>query len=164
MRDTNGLHRLFYFFIVICALIFFSGCAEKTTTSQVDLPIVSNTVENNSDIELPTDMKWDSDSSIAINTTSFRGGVMHYSGRVEINSLKEFIIASMVKHQWKQVGEASYKNILLAFVKPNRTCLVVISEGFGGSLGNTNVTLYITDDKTASKGLNPFGEPMKKNY
>jgi len=161
MIKNTGTYRLLSWVFVICALFFFSGCADKTSTSQVDLPIVSNVVDNNSDIELPSDMKWDNDDSIAINTTSFRGGIYRYSGRVEINSLKEFIIASMKKHQWKQVGEASYKKILLAFSKPNKTCMVVIDEGFVGSLGNTNVTLYITADISASKGMNPFGEPMK---
>jgi hypothetical protein len=161
MIKNTGNCRLFSWVLVICALFIFSGCAEKTSTSQVDLPIVSNTVDNNSDIELPSDMKWNSDDSIAINTNSFRGGIYRYSGRVEINSLKEFITASMKKHLWKQVGEASYKNILLAFTKPNKTCMVVINEGFGGSLGNTNVTLYITVDTSAAKGMNPFGEPVK---
>lgn len=162
MIKTFGNYRLFYCFLAICIIFFFTGCADKQTTSQIDLPIVSNTVDNNADIELPADMKWDSDDSMAINTDSFRGGIMRYSGRVEINSLKEFITAAMQKHQWKRVGEAAYKNILLAFTKPNKTCMVVISEGFGGSLGNTNVTLYITVDKSASKGMNPFGEPLKQ--
>ncbi len=161
MVKITGNYRLFYCLVVIFALFFFTGCADKASTSQVDLPVVSNNVDNNPDIELPSDMKWDSDDSMAINTDSFRGGILHYSGRVEINSLKDFIIASMKRHGWKQVGEASYKYILLAFTKPNKTCMAVINEGFGGSLGSTYVTLYVTVDKVATKGMNPFGEPVK---
>jgi len=161
MSKSTGKLRLFSSILIICTLFFFSGCAEKTPTSQMDLPIVSATVDYNSDIELPSDMKWDRDNSMAINTDSFRGGIFRYSGRVQINSLKDYIIASMKKHQWKQVGEASYNKILMAFTKPNKTCMVVISEGFIGSLGNTDLTLYITVDTSAAKGLNPFGEPVK---
>ncbi len=161
MSKTTEKFRLLLMVLIVCALFLFSGCANKPTTSQVDLPIVSATVDNNSDIELPSDMKLDRDESIAIKTDSFRGGIIHYSGRVEINSLKDFILSSMKNHGWKLAGEASYKKILLAFTKPNKTCMVVIAEGFGGPLGNTAVTLYITVDTTAAKGLNPFGEPTK---
>lgn len=139
--------------LIACALFVLSGCAEKTSTSQVDLPAISNTVGNNPDIELPSDMKLDNDDSMAINTDSFRGGVLHYSGRVEINSLKDFIVASMENHHWKLVGEASYKRILLAFIKPNKTCMTIIKEGIGGSWGNTEVTLYLTVDKSGGKGI-----------
>jgi hypothetical protein len=131
---------------------FFSGCADKSSTSQGELPVISNSVENISDIELPADMKWESEKSMNIKTDSFRGGILNYAGRVEINSLKDFIIASMKKKQWKHVGEASYKNILLAFTKPNKTCMVVLSEE-GGIMGNTLATLYVTVDSTGSKGM-----------
>jgi hypothetical protein len=161
MSKATEKTRLLLMIFIACALLLFSGCATKPTSSQVDLPIVSATVDFNSDIELPSDMKLDRDESMAIKTDSFRGGILHYSGRVEINSLKDFILTSMQNHKWKLAGEASYKNILLAFTKPAKTCMIVISEGFGGSLGSTHVTLYITNDTTASKGLNPFGESVK---
>lgn len=77
-----------------------------------------------------------------------------------MNSLKEFIVSSMASNKWKLVGEASYQNIMLAFVKPNKTCMVTITDGFGGSMGDTKVNLYVTADLAAVKGLNPFGEPV----
>ena len=66
----------------------------------------------------------------------------------------------MKNNKWKLVGEASYQNVMLAFIKPNKTCMVTLSEGFGGSLGKTHVKLYVTVDLAAAKGLNPFGEPI----
>jgi len=105
-------------------------------------------------------MKWDSEKSMAIKTDSFRGGIMHYAGRVEINSLKEFIIASMKKRQWKHVGEASYKNILLAFTKSNKTCMVVLSEE-SGLYGNTLATLYVTVDSGGGKNTGSMNDSLK---
>ncbi|MCP3899542.1 MAG: hypothetical protein GY707_07510 [Desulfobacteraceae bacterium] len=153
--------RLMLSGILILLLTVLSGCVDKTPQADVDLPEVSTTIEGISDIELPADMKWKNKDSMVIKTESFKGGVLTYSGRVEINSLKDFIISSMMKNKWKHVGEASYKNMLLAFTKPNKTCLVTLTEGFGGSLGKTHATLYVTVDLAAAKKLNPFGEPMK---
>jgi hypothetical protein len=157
-------------FLVLCTLLLFTGCAEKNynmntntdsnTDSQDEIPMPSTSVGSYPDIELPSDMKWDGRGSMAINTDSFSGGILKYSGRVETNSLKDFMIASMKKHQWRHVGEASYRNMLLAFTKPNKTCMAIISEGFGGSYGLSYITLYVTVDKIAAKGSS-YDEPTK---
>ncbi len=146
---------------MLLSMIVLSGCADKSTQTENDLPSVSSMAEGNNDIELPSEMKWNSKDSMVIKTDSFKGGILQYSGRVEVNSLKDFMVASMLKNKWKHVGEASYKNILLAFTKPNKTCMITLTEGIGGSLGKTNATLYITVDEAAAKRLNPFGEPIK---
>lgn len=140
---------------------FISGCATTTSTPNMDVPPVSNSIESHSDIVLPSDLKWDSKKSMAIRTASYTGGIYHYSGRVEVNSLREFIKASMANNKWKLVGEASYESTMLAFIKPNKTCMVTISESVGGFLGTTHVDLYVTVDLAAAKGLNPFGEPVQ---
>jgi hypothetical protein len=47
---------------------------------------------------------------------------------------------------------------MLAFTKPSQTCMMVISEGF---MGKIQLTLYISIDKTAAAGMNPFGETIQ---
>ena len=49
----------------------------------------------------------------------------------------------MKRNQWKLLSEMSYGNTLLAFVKPNKTCMVSITESFG-RFGDTEVALYVT--------------------
>jgi hypothetical protein len=142
-----------------------SGCTSSMYGSSnpsisPEMGPVANLVGNFEDIELPVDLKWNSEKSMAIRTDSFKGGILNYSGRVELSSLKDFIITSMENKKWKLVGEAQYKNVLLAFTKPNRTCMVVLDEGVGGSFGTTSVTLYVTVDIAAAGQLNPFGEPI----
>ena len=159
MSKYTDNRRVFYCFLVICAVFFFAGCAEKSTTSQDDLPLLSNTVGTYSDIELPSEMKLDSNKSVSMNNNSFSGGILKYSGRVEANSLREFLIASMKKHQWRHAGEASYGDTLLAFVKPNKSCMAIISEGLGGLYGYTYVSLYVTFDKTSGKAAGLYEEP-----
>jgi hypothetical protein len=134
-----------------------SGMTGETDTSMPlpsdDLAPVATMVESYGDIELPIEMTLSQDKSIAMRTDSFQGGIHSYSGRVQINSLRDYIIVSMRNNKWKLVGEASYKDVMLAFRKPNKTCMFVLSEG----LGQTKANLYVTVDVSAEKGLNPFG-------
>lgn len=149
----------------LCGLVllmaFLTGCMSGMTgetDSSVplesgDLAPVATMVESYGDIELPIEMTLSQDKSIAMRTDSFQGGIHSYSGRVQINSLRDYIIVSMRNNKWKLVGEASYKNIMLAFKKPNKTCMFVLSE----SLGTTQANLYVTADLGEANKLNPFG-------
>ena len=153
-------------FVLICLFTFYSlsvltGCASQSSMEKpAEIAPLPHVVNNFDDIQLPAEMKLDQKKTMAIKTDSFRGGILHYSGSIEILSLRDFVIASMKNNQWKLVGEASYNNILLAFTKPNKTCMVTLENGFGGSLGSTYLTLYLTVDLTAGQKLNPFGEPI----
>lgn len=146
------------YLVLFMSLMVFSGCAMPTSTNTASsVPPVSNNVEGHDDIVLPADLKLDSSKSMSIITDSFTGGMYHYRGKIEQNSLKEYVKVSMTNNQWKLVGEASYKNVMLAFIKPNKTCLVSIADD---SVDSTNVSLYVTVDLASAKGLNPFGEPV----
>jgi hypothetical protein len=126
-----------------------------------ELAPVTTMVESYGDIELPLEMTLLSDKSIAMRTDSFQGGIHSYSGRVQIGSLKDYIIASMRNNKWKLVGEASYKNVMLAFTKPNRTCMVVLSEGVSAGF-KTQADFYVTVDVAAMNQLNKFGAPANQ--
>lgn len=142
-----------------CTGTTFSG-SSSSEMAPTDLGPMTTQVGNFKDIELPVDMKWLNDESMAIKTDSFEGGILTYSGRVEVSSLRQFIVSTMENRKWKLVGEAQSDNILLAFTKPNKTCMVVLEEGFGGKYGYTKTTLYVTVDVAAAGRLNPFGEPI----
>jgi hypothetical protein len=149
---------------VLAASLLLAGCAGNPMAPQTELPSsdgalppVSGFADDIQDIAIPTDMEWNRDKSMTIKTESFRGGLWHYSGKVEIISLKDFMVSSMQDNKWKLVGEAASKEIMLAFVKPNKTCMMVLEDA---SFNKTNLTLYVTIDKTAAAGLNPFGEAV----
>jgi len=158
---------LFYLCIVLLALLL-GGCSTSnpfgsSTGSQMgptDMEPFAAKVADFDDLEIPMDMKYKNDESMVIRTTSFQGGILTYSGRVELDSLKLFMISALENKQWKLVGEAQTRRTLLAFTKPNKTCMVVLEEGFGGKYGQTTATLYVTVDLAASGQLNPFGEPV----
>ncbi len=154
-------------FTLLTALFALSGClygSGNTTDSMSselsldELPPMVSTIGNYEDIEIPSDMEYINKNSISIRTDSFRGGIIHYKGAVEANSLKEFIISSMLKNKWKLAGEVSSQDIILAFTKPHRTCMMKIEPN--SSLSDTTLTMYVTVDLAASKTLNAFGEPI----
>lgn len=136
------------------------GCTDKAPSmeDEAGLPPVSVFAGDLKDIELPAELKWVRDKSMTIKTESFNGGIWHYAGNVEPLSLKDYLINAMHNNKWKLVGEATSSDILLAFVKPNKTCMIVISDQ---KFGKTKLTLYVTIDRTSASGLNPFGEAMQ---
>jgi len=145
------------------ALLTTVACAPANNQATADgmPPSAGVMAANFKDIEMPVDMKWDTGDSITVNTTSFQGGIVKYNGRVEINSLRDFLLSSMANNKWKLVGDTQYSNkIILVFTKPARTCLVILEEGFGGVLGTTYATLYVTSDLAVAARTNPFGEPV----
>ena len=141
------------------ALLPLTGCVDKTASveGETGLPPVSFYAGDMRDIELPVELEWDRDKSMTIKTESFNGGIWHYEGRVEPISLKDFVVNAMHNNKWKLVGESTSHDILLAFVKPNKTCMIVIS---GSNMGKTKLALSVTIDQTAAAGLNPFGEAV----
>jgi len=158
--------RLTILSLMILAIFLFTGGCANTQVGQSEvepgdtaLPPVSGFADDIQDIVLPTDMEWIRKKSISIKTESFRGGIWIYSGKSEVISLKDFMTNSMNDKKWKLVGEATSKEVMLAFVKPGKTCMMVIADE---SFGKTLMTLYVTIDKTATASLNPFGEAVSQ--
>jgi len=150
--------------VIAATLLTIAACAPTNNQASGDgIPATTSVMAANfKDIEMPVDMKWDTGESITVNTTSFQGGIVKYNGRVEINSLRDVLLVSMANNKWKLVGDTQYSNkIILVFTKPARTCLIILEEGFGGVLGTTYATLYVTSDQSGGSRTNPFGEPIR---
>ena len=160
-KKTGGLLVLLVLLGMLggCSSSMMGGGASSTPAVGDGLDSVTTLVESYGDIELPLEMTLSPEKSIAMRTDSFQGGIHSYSGRVQIGSLKDYILTSMRNNKWKMVGEASYKNTMLAFIKPNKTCMVVLSEGLGGTFGKTEAVFYVTIDLTAARQNKAFGAP-----
>ena len=158
MKNVGTKMYLAMLFLAI-AVLPLTGCLDKSASGdgETGLPPVSFYAGDLRDIELPVELEWQRDKSMTIKTESFNGGIWHYEGRVEPLSLKDFVVNAMHNNKWKLVGESTSHDILLAFVKPNKTCMIVIS---GSKMGKTKLALSVTIDRTAAAGLNPFGEAV----
>lgn len=121
-----------------------SGQSDGTNTSESYYPTKFR------DFEVPNDLKLDSSKTLIINTSSFNGGIIALSGRLEVESLTEYFTQSMEKNGWKLTGEAHYKNVLIAFSKANKNCMITLYQGELGV--PTKVFAYIAEDLTAGGG------------
>ncbi|MDY0389848.1 hypothetical protein [Desulfobulbus oligotrophicus] len=157
MQHTKGMK--WFVFFSLAALLFLNGCASRQAgmggTDASGLPQLSNFADDIKDITLPSELIWDRKNSMVIKTESFRGGIFTYKGRAELMSLKDYMVASMQDNKWRLVGESASKTIMLAFVKPNKTCMVTIAEGV---LGKTELKLYVAIDKTSGGRSNTFDD------
>lgn len=95
-----------------------------------------------SDLLIPGELEWRRDKSLSINTESFTGGVLNFTGRVEVNSLTEFFLNGMKKDGWTVIGTVKSENVLMAFIKEKTSCLIKIDDG--GTLSKTEVNIYTT--------------------
>lgn len=161
--------------LALTGLVALSGCAElglgsgggqgpstdpfaaSAPASSMEQPYRANEF---SDILIPSEFSWDREKSMIVRTDSFAGGVLQYTGRVDISSTADFFSNNMPRNGWKLAGSTRYKNILLAFTKPNKTCTIVLSED--KLLMRTEIAVYVTEDTSAggSKSSNPFGSGM----
>lgn len=143
-------------------LLLLTGCSTMGSSKKDDQATIktdsSRSIVENApyyptefkDLLIPGELKWNRDKTMSIRTASYAGGILNFSGRVEINSLSDFFVQTMQKNGWKLNGTIKYKEILLAFTKPNKTCMLKISEGDFVSM-STEVFVYITDDISAVK-------------
>ncbi|MDH3360495.1 MAG: hypothetical protein OEL55_06445 [Desulfobulbaceae bacterium] len=153
---------------IICAislLLILGGCAEMNlggsssddtvATPATTTPEKQATTENQpyyptefNDLLIPGELSWNREKSMSLRTDSFAGGILNFSGRVEINSLTTFFISSMAKNGWKMVGSLKQKTNLLIFVKPHKTLMITISGGEFSS--KTDINVYLTEDIAAA--------------
>ncbi|MDF1615354.1 hypothetical protein [Desulfurivibrio dismutans] len=101
------------------------------------------------DLLIPAELTWLREKSMVVNTDSYAGGVLHFSGRVDVNSLTDFFTTTMRRNNWQLVGSVKYQDVMMAFTKPHKTCTIIISDR---GLGRANeVQVYITDDLSKSR-------------
>ena len=141
--------------ISIMILFLLAGCSEINFGQGSTQSEGTNTAESYfpskfRDFEVPNELKVDSHETLIINTSSFIGGIIALSGRLEVESLTDYFTQSMQKNGWKLSGEAHYRNVLLAFTKGNKNCMLTIYEGKLGT--STKVYAYMAEDLSAGGG------------
>ena len=142
------------FFPLLAALLLFAsfalaGCStlqnsstttEEGTNSSMP-PYFPSGVK---DVQIPSELELNRQDSMFINTSSYNGGILAFEGRVEIDSIADFFLTTMQKNGWKMAGSIRYKNVLMAFVKSHKSCIIKIIDT--GISFKTKVNIYYTED------------------
>ncbi|MFW5906172.1 MAG: hypothetical protein ACOCTJ_01215 [Desulfobia sp.] len=97
------------------------------------------------EIKLPNIMELDRDKSMYVKSQDFNGGILHFSGRAEPNSLINFFENTMPGEGWSLAGSVKTRKTLLVYTKDDKTCMITIEDpNFSFS---TQVILYIADKR-----------------
>ncbi|MEW6428147.1 MAG: hypothetical protein AB1568_08960 [Thermodesulfobacteriota bacterium] len=138
--------------LALLLLLSLSGCSTLTASSDTatadpatggSQPFFPSGIY---DIQIPAELEMNRNESMFINTASYAGGVLVYDGRVDIASLADFFETTMKKNGWTLAGSIRYKNVLLAFIKPNKSCIVKVVDA--GVAFKTKLSIYLTQDST----------------
>ncbi len=122
------------------------GCATAGTAPQPGQPVTGPTPAGKTewqevgkyyldDIRIPGELNYDADESIVYEAAKFKAGVLRFSKwRLDTQSLIEFFMVSMARDQWTFVNAFKGKETLLSFSKPEKTCLISITETWTGTV------------------------------
>jgi hypothetical protein len=96
------------------------------------------------EVLIPDGLSLDRQESMYIKSESFNGGILNYYGRLEVNSLTVFFENTMPQKGWILSGSVRSANSLLIFTKPEKTCMISITESKLSV--NTEVYIYISEN------------------
>ncbi len=81
------------------------------------------------DIPIPSELDLKAKDSYVFQSGTMKSGVLTLTGRVDINSLINFFSMAMPREGWKPKGQFRYRRSALIFEKPDKTCVILLSEG-----------------------------------
>jgi hypothetical protein len=81
------------------------------------------------DVLVPVELKVDKTRSFVYHAPGFTAGVLGLTGRVDVSSLIRFFENNMAKDNWKLVSAFKSPRTIMFFNKPNRSCIINITEG-----------------------------------
>ena len=109
------------------------------------------------DIPVPKELSLVREKSFIYETPGFKAGVLLLTGNVEIGSLQNYFKANMVKNGWRFVNSYQYNDLILNFVKEDKSSNIrATREAF-----TTQVEIWVgpldkTDRQPAERKVNDY--------
>ncbi len=133
-------------FLVVLLGVAWMGCSTPPIEPQQGQPVTGPTPEGTAagaevgriyldDVRVPSELNYDGDESIVYETPKFKAGVMRFSKwRLDVPSLIDFFMDHMVQDKWTFVNAFRGKEAYLSFSKPDKTCMIRITETWTGTV------------------------------
>jgi len=87
------------------------------------------------DVLVPSDLEYDQKQSFVYETPQFKAGALFFTKwRLDTNSLFDFFIFQMERDAWKMVTSYRGKESNLTFYKPDKGCIIRITESWLGKV------------------------------
>ncbi|MBI5558852.1 MAG: hypothetical protein HY885_14595 [Deltaproteobacteria bacterium] len=143
---------LLFSFSLLAGCTSFGGMGSDNTQQQQGISSSSQPYypPDFREVLIPDGLNMNRENSMYVKTDSFNGGVLNFEGRIDVISLSDFFEGSMPKNGWKLSGIVKAKNYLLIFTKPDKTCMITISENKLNF--KTVVNIYISQESGSGSG------------
>ncbi|WP_028573732.1 hypothetical protein [Desulfonatronovibrio hydrogenovorans] len=129
---------MFRKFSVLILVLLVAGCANmrgsgpEPSAERFDPPPAEESVSHRyydfDDIPIPNEMKISPRDSILFESQNIRAGMLTFTGRVDSDSLFNYFQVSMQNEGWRLLSYIKYGNYILTFDKPEKICIVRITE------------------------------------
>lgn len=132
--------------VLLVLIVFVAGCANMRSDADNDFiydppePVpqaeaATHKFYDFEDIPIPTEMKINTRESILFETQNIRSGILNFSGRVDSDSLFNYLQVAMTNEGWRLLNSIKYGTYMLAFDKPDRFCIIrIVPRQFSSEL------------------------------
>lgn len=123
--------------VVIClalAALFVSGCStgnQMTGQEQSGKPKqegINQVFYTFPDIPIPKELNFNREKSFIYETQNLKAGVLVLSGNIDMASLDSYFRVNMVKNGWRFVNSYKYTDVILNFLKDDRSSQIRITR------------------------------------
>jgi hypothetical protein len=124
--------------VLLVVFVVSIGCArlkkDSAGVEQTEAEVIEKTEEPEplyydfGDVLVPIELKVDKKKSFVYHAPGFTAGILALSGRTELNSLIRFFENNMAKDNWHLVSSFKSPRTIMFFNKPNRSCIINITE------------------------------------
>ena len=135
--------------VMAMCLVFFlavawTGCSTTAAEQQQGQPVTGPTPAGTAeetevgivyldDVRVPSELEYDADESMVYEAAKFKAGVLRFSKwRIDTQSVVNFFMLNMPKDKWTFVNSFKGKEAYLSFSKPEKTCIIRITETWTG--------------------------------
>ena len=158
MSDVKQSRVLVGVLTLVFALTILAGCASMrsdSVDSEEGAQVAAQADDTPAplyydfgDVLVPLELKVDKKKSFVYHAPGFTAGVLGLSGRVDVNSLIRFFENNMAKDNWKLVSAFKSPRTIMFFTKPNRSCIINITEGSFNSIVEIWVAPTVEEGET----------------
>jgi hypothetical protein len=139
--QTKVLVAIFW---VVLSGVAWVGCSTTAAERQEGQPVTGPTPEGQAaweevgkfyldDVRVPRELDYDAEESMVYETPKFKAGVLRFSKwRIDVQSVIDFFIYNLPKDKWTFVNAFKGKEAQLSFSKPDKTCIIRVSQTWAG--------------------------------
>jgi hypothetical protein len=137
--------------VVLLGMVWL-GCTTTVKERQEGQPVTGPTGDTKAgeelvgkyyldDVRVPSELNYQPGESLVYETAKFKAGVLRFSKwRLDPESVIAFFTYNMEKDKWTFVNTFKGKETQLSFTKPDKTCIIRITETWTGM---TRVTIAV---------------------